>query len=174
MCWMSLISISFSFFIFIYLFICLFIFINHFIHLHFKWYPSFRLPLHKLPHPKTLPFASMRVLLCPLTHSHLTTLASPMLEHHSSTGPRVSPPIHVRKGHQLHLYLEPWLPPCIFFGWWFSQWELWAVQLVDIVLPMEWLSPLFPSFIPIAFPLWSLSYVWWWLWVSESVLVRYW
>jgi hypothetical protein len=33
--------------------------------------------------------------------------------------------------------LEPWVPPCVFFGWWFSPWELWGVWLVDIVvLPM--------------------------------------
>ena len=26
---------------------------------------------------------------------------------------------------------------CVLFGWWFSPWELWVVQLVDIVvLPM--------------------------------------
>ena len=48
-----------------------------------------------------------------------------------------SPPIDVRKGHPLlHVYLESWLPPCIPFGWWFSPWKLWVVQLVDIVLPV--------------------------------------
>ena len=29
--------------------------------------------------------------------------------------------------------LEPWIPPCVLFGWWFSPWELWVVWLVDIV-----------------------------------------
>jgi hypothetical protein len=23
------------------------------------------------------------------------------------------------------MQLEPWVPPCVFFGWWFSPWELW-------------------------------------------------
>jgi hypothetical protein len=23
--------------------------------------------------------------------------------------------------------LEPWVPPCVLFGWWFSPWELWGV-----------------------------------------------
>jgi hypothetical protein len=21
--------------------------------------------------------------------------------------------------------LEPWIPPCVLFGWWFSPWKLW-------------------------------------------------
>jgi hypothetical protein len=28
-------------------------------------------------------------------------------------------------GHPLlHMRLEPWLGPCVLFGWWFSPWEL--------------------------------------------------
>jgi hypothetical protein len=23
------------------------------------------------------------------------------------------------------MQLEPWVSPCVFFGWWFSPWELW-------------------------------------------------
>jgi len=56
------------------------IFINHFIHLHFKIYPPSQLPFHKPLIPSLLspvPFASRRVLLHLLTHSHLTALASP-------------------------------------------------------------------------------------------------
>jgi hypothetical protein len=35
------------------------------------------------------------------------------------------------------MQLEPWLPPCILFGWWFSPWVLLQVWLVCIVvLPM--------------------------------------
>ena len=48
------------------------------------------------PIPISLPFASMRVLLHPLTHSSLTTLASPYAGASSSTGPRASPPIDAR------------------------------------------------------------------------------
>jgi hypothetical protein len=40
----------------------------------------------------------MRVLLHPLTHSHLTALASSMLRHQAFTGPRASPPIDARYG----------------------------------------------------------------------------
>jgi len=23
------------------------------------------------------------------------------------------------------MWLEPWVPPCVLFGWWFCPWELW-------------------------------------------------
>jgi hypothetical protein len=59
-----------------------------------------------------------------------------MLGHQSSTGPKDSSPIDVQQGHPLlHMQLEPWVPPCILFGWWFSPSELWEVWLVDIVVP---------------------------------------
>jgi hypothetical protein len=36
------------------------------------------------------------------------------------------------------MWLEQWVPLCVFFDWWFSAWELWvgrgAVWLVDIVV----------------------------------------
>jgi hypothetical protein len=94
------------------------------------------------PHPKTpypispLP-ASMRMF------PHLPTPASPpwhfpTLGRQAFTGPRTSPPIDARQGHPLlHMWLEPWVPPCVLFGWWFSPWELWRVWLVNVVfLPM--------------------------------------
>jgi hypothetical protein len=30
----------------------------------------------------------------------------------------------------LYIWLEPWIPPCVLLGWWFSPWELWEVGLV--------------------------------------------
>ena len=24
------------------------------------------------------------------------------------------------------MWLKPWVPPCVLFGWWFSPWELWG------------------------------------------------
>jgi hypothetical protein len=34
-------------------------------------------------------------------------------------------PIDVQQGYPLlHMQLEPWVPPCVPFGWWFSPWEL--------------------------------------------------
>ena len=50
---------------------------NYFVCLHFKWYPPSWLPLHQPFHFIPLfPVPSMRVLLHPYTHSHLTPLAS--------------------------------------------------------------------------------------------------
>jgi len=61
-----------------------------------------------------------------------------MLGHLVFTGLRASPHIDARQGHPwLHMQLEPWIPPCVFFGWWFSPWELGLVWLVyTAVLPM--------------------------------------
>jgi hypothetical protein len=55
------------------------------------------------------------------THSHLLTLAFPILGHRALTGSRASPLIGVQQGHPLlHMQLESWVPPCVLFGWWFS------------------------------------------------------
>jgi hypothetical protein len=64
------------------------------------------------------------------------TWHSPTLGHQAFTRPRASPPIDVPQGHHLLcMQLEPWVPPCVFFGWWFSPWELWGYWLVHIVVP---------------------------------------
>ena len=62
----------------------LFLLINRFIHLHFKWYLPSLFPLCKPPPPipSSFSFACMRILLYPLSHSHLTDLASSILGHH--------------------------------------------------------------------------------------------
>ena len=40
------------------------------------------------------------------------------------------------------MQLEPWVPLCVLFGWWFSLWELWGFWFVDIVvLPMGLQTP---------------------------------
>jgi hypothetical protein len=51
------------------------------------------------------------------------------------------------QGHPLlHMQLEPWVPPSVLFGWWFSPWELLGVWSVDIVvLPMGLQTPSAPS-----------------------------
>jgi hypothetical protein len=56
----------------------------------------------------------------------------PTLGHQAFTGPRGSPPFDASQGHPLlHKHLEPWASPCVFFGWWFSPWELgWRGALV--------------------------------------------
>jgi hypothetical protein len=50
------------------------------------------------------------------THSHSWSWHFPILGHRTFTGPRASPPIDGRLGHLLlHIWLEPQVPPCIFF-----------------------------------------------------------
>jgi hypothetical protein len=49
--------------------------------------------------------------------------------------PRVCPPIDGGLGNPLlHMQLEPCVPPCVFFDWWFSPKELWRYWLVHIVV----------------------------------------
>jgi hypothetical protein len=106
--------------------------------------------------------ASMRVF-----PNHSSTPTSPPL--HSLTpgnqafpGPRASSPIDAQQGHPwLHMPLEPWVPPCALFDWWFSPWEFWwggkvGSWLVDIaVLPMGLQTPSAPSFLSLTPPLGS-------------------
>jgi hypothetical protein len=56
------------------------------------------------------------------------------------------------------MQLEPWVPPCVFFGWWFSPRELWGCWLVHIVayLILKPLTDPLPSF-------WVRSPVFTWL-----------
>jgi hypothetical protein len=64
--------------------------------------------------------------------THPPTLASPswhspILGHWAFTGPRASHPFDVPPDHPLiHMQLEPWVIPCVLFGWWFRLWELWG------------------------------------------------
>ena len=86
--------------------------------------------------------------LFPLLTNSLTPASwpwhSPTLGHRAFTGPRTSSPIDVPLGHPLlHMQLEPWVPPCVLFSWWFNPWELW--RLVHIVVPpMGLLTPSAP------------------------------
>ena len=55
------------------------------------------------------------------------------------------------------MQLEPWVPPCFLFGWWFSPWELWGYWLVHIVVPPTGLQmPSAPSVLSLGPPLWTL------------------
>jgi hypothetical protein len=81
------------------------------------------------PYPIPLPPASMSVFPHKPNHSYLPALEFSCTE---VTGPRASVPIDVLQGHLLlHVRLEPWIPPCVLLGWWFSLWELWGLWLVD-------------------------------------------
>jgi hypothetical protein len=105
----------------------------------------------------------MRVFTHPPTHSTSPPWHSPILGHRAFSGPRASPPIDDRQGHLLlHLLLEPWVPPCVFFGWWFSPWELWEFWLVDtVVLPMGLQTPSALSVLSLSPPLGTPSSVQW-------------
>jgi hypothetical protein len=95
-------------------------------YLHFKCYLLSWFPLWNAPFPLLL-----------WGCSHLTLLAFPYTEESGLPWPRASPPIDARQRHPLvHVQLDPWVPPCISFSWWFSPWELYWVWSVDIVLPM--------------------------------------
>jgi hypothetical protein len=73
------------------------------------------------------------------------------------------PPIDVQQGHTLvHMQLEPWVPPCVFFSWWFSPWELSGYCLVHVVVPPIGLqAPSAPLVLSLAPPLGILCSVQW-------------
>jgi len=75
--------------------------------------------------------------------------------HLAFTGPRSSPPIDAQQCHPLlHMQLEPWVAPCVLFGWWFSPWELQGVWFIDIVvLPMGLKTPSVTSVFSLTPPL---------------------
>jgi hypothetical protein len=57
-------------------------------------------------------------------------------------------------------YISSWNhgSPSVYFGWWFSPWELWAIWLVDaVVLPMELQTPSTPSVLALTPPLGPLT-----------------
>jgi hypothetical protein len=70
------------------------------------------------------PFLVSPSNLIPLLPAHNPPTASslswqsPTLGHWAFTGPRASTPIDDSQGHPLlHMQLEPWVPPYVFFGW---------------------------------------------------------
>jgi hypothetical protein len=57
----------------------------------------------------------------PSTHSHLPTLQFLYTGASNPSGPRATPPSYVQQCHPLpHVWPEPWVTPCVLFGWWFS------------------------------------------------------
>jgi hypothetical protein len=120
----------------------------------------------------------MRVIPHPPTHSCLSALAFSYTGASSQdfTGLSASPPIDAWQGHPLlHMQLEPWVPPCVLCGSWFSPWQLWGIWLVDIVvLPMGLQIPSAPSVCDLTPPLVSPRSGWCWLCASLSVFVRHW
>ena len=98
-------------------------------------FPGFH--LWKPPIPSSLP-----VLLYRCSHTHRLLpphLDIPLhwgMEPSQDQGPLLSL-MPDKAIHLLRRQMEPWILPCVLFGWWFSPGKLWGVWLVDIVvLPM--------------------------------------
>ena len=151
-----------------------FIFLSFFLIIPFVYISNdiplpFQLSPQKPPIPQPPPSPSPLPLWgCSLSHPPLQYPA--MLGHKTSTGPRASPPIDVQQVHShRHIRLEPWVPPCVLLGWWFSPWELWVVLLVDIVLPMGLQSPSAPSVLPLTLPLGSQAQSNGWLYLHLRI-----
>ena len=140
-----------------FLFSIFILFIRYFLHLHFKCYPLSWFPLWKPPIPSLL-----LLLINPPTPA-FWPWHSPTPGHRTFTGSRASPPTDDLPGHPLlHMKLEPGVPPCVLFHWWFSPWELWGYWLVRIVLPpMGLQTPSAPWVLSLAFPLGTLCSVQW-------------
>jgi hypothetical protein len=133
-------------------------FIRYFLYLDFKcyllsWFPP-KNPLFPPP-PRSL-------LTNPPTPASWPW-HSPILEHRTFPGPRASPPIDDWIGHPLlHMQLEPWVSPCVFFGWWFSPRQLGGSWLVHIVVaPMGVQTPSAPWVLSLAPSLGTLCPVQW-------------
>jgi hypothetical protein len=70
------------------------------------------------------------------------------------------------------VYMEPWVPPCILFGWWFSPWEPWGYWLVHIVPPMGLQTLSAPWVLSLPLPLGTLCSVQW-LYFCKNIFIRY-
>jgi hypothetical protein len=141
-------------------FLFLSLFIGYFIYLHFKCYPLSRFfPQAPCPNPFLL-------LLWGCTPTYPSTSASlpshsPILGHWAFIGPRASSPFDAQQDyHLLHMWLEPWVPPCVLLGRWVRPWELWLVDIV--VLPMGLQTPSAPSVLSLNPPLGTRWSVQWW------------
>jgi len=111
---------------------------------------SFQVSPPQTPYPIPPPPASMRVLSHPPTPTSLPW-HSPILGHQVFPGPRASPPIGAHQSHpHLLMQLEPWVCPCVLFGWWFSPWELW---FIGIAVLMGLQAPSAPSILSLTPPM---------------------
>ena len=97
-------------------------------------------PIPSFPLENPLSLSPLPLLTNPPTPSSWPC-KFPILGHTTFTGPRGFPPTDDQLGnHLLYMQLEPWVPPCVFFEWWFSSRELWKYWLVHIVVPPRWLQ----------------------------------
>jgi hypothetical protein len=102
------------------------------------------------PYPISPPLPLLLLGCSPTNPTTLTSSPchSPTLGHQAFTGQRISPCIDVQQGHPLlHLWLEPRIPPCVLFGWWFlGALGGWGIWLVDIVCSSYGVANPFSSF----------------------------
>jgi hypothetical protein len=91
-------------------------FIGYFVYLNFRCYPLSRSPLWELPILSPLPCLYEGAPTPTFPPWHFPTVG-----HRKPSGPRASPCTDVQPGHPLpHMWLEPWVPSCVLFGWWSS------------------------------------------------------
>ena len=99
----------------------------------------------KIPYPLPLP-----LLTNPPTPASWPW-HSPILGHRTFTGSRASPPIDDRLSHPLlHMQLEPWVLPWVFFDWWFvpsmglqTPSPLWVLSLapsLGTLCSVQWMT----------------------------------
>jgi hypothetical protein len=139
-----------------------FFFIGYFLYLHFKCFPLFRCPIQKPPMPS------------PCLSEGAASSCHPGIpqqwgfKHTQAQGPLFIP--DVQQGQPLpHMRPAPWVPPCVFFGWWSSPQALWGP--VDIVAPCVGCKP--PQLLQSLLKL-LLAQSNGWLQSSSSVFVRLW
>ena len=93
--------------------------------------------------PSWNPLSHLLHLTClcegaPPTHSSTPAFPhwhSPTLGHWNPTWNRAAPPTNVQQGHPLpHKLLEPWVSPCVLFGWW--NLVLWSSGLLTLLYPI--------------------------------------
>ena len=119
----------------------IYIYFLNFLYLYFKCYPPSCLLPQGAPYPISLP---LLLWGCSHTHSHFPALVFSYTGASSLHITRASLPIDAWQSHPLlhmQLELEPWVPPCALFGWWFSPWELWVCMSVSgwcILLFLLW------------------------------------
>jgi hypothetical protein len=119
-----------------------FFFIGKFLYLHFKCFPLSKSPLrYPLSHPSS---SCLYNSAHPPTHI-FPHWHSPTLGHQTPSGPRASLSTIVQQGHPLsNMHPEPWVPSCVFVGWWSSDWEpceVWPVDTVALSIGLISFSP---------------------------------
>jgi hypothetical protein len=126
----------------------LFLFFNQM----FSLYTFQMLPPFLVPPPPKAPYP------LPLLTNPPTPVSwpwhSPALGNRTFKWPRASPPIDDQLRHPLlHMQLEPWVRPSVFFDWWLSPRELYGVLVSSYFSPMgletssaPWILSLAPLF----------------------------